>query len=192
MKKLADYISQGFGSKVIERQILIRGIGCNVLEGNGPYKQIQSFSTFGVSSHSLKNFKREEIPFGIEIISAIHPIESEVFDYPGVLAAVSFQFTQNYCMGIGNVVIDVVKNMYPILKDKSHFYLMRPPGPGYWKHDFEDLTIGEKTIKFLCGFPISDQEYKLLKEKGHDYFEDYLDQNEIDVFYSKRQPEILL
>ncbi|MDO1449113.1 suppressor of fused domain protein [Rhodocytophaga aerolata] len=191
MKKLVDYISEGFGSKLIEREILIKGISCNVLEGNGPFKNIHSFSTLGVSRYPLKNLKGHELPFGVEIISAVHPIEPSVFDYPGILAAVAFQFTQNYAMSIGNVVVDVVKNMYPVLKDKPHLYLTFPPGPGYWKHDFDDLLIGTKNIKFLCGFPISVQEYSLLKEKGREYFEDYLDQNEIDIFNSKRQSELL-
>jgi hypothetical protein len=191
MKKLREYIAEGFGSQVIERQMLIKGIGCHILEGNGPYKQVQSFSTFGIASYELKNFKGQKIDFGIEVISAVHPIEPPVFEYPGVLAAIAYKFTQDHVMWVGNVVIDVVKNMCPSMKDKPHFYLIFPPGPNYWKHNFDDLLIGNKTIKFICGFPISDQEYKLIKLKGQEYFEDYLEENEIDIFYSKRPGEII-
>jgi hypothetical protein len=152
---------------------------------------VHSFSTFGISNYELKNFKGQKLDFAIEVISAMHPLTPEVFNYPGILAAVAYKFTQDHSMWVGNVVIDVVKNMYPSLQDKPHFYLIAPPGPGYWRHDFEDFPQGNRTIKFLCGFPISDQEYTLIKEYGQDYFENYLDANEIDIFDSTRTADII-
>ena len=183
LSEVKEYIFKGFGCVGREKHTLFKNseLEFTTLYAEGPYEDFVSYSTIGLSKVIL-NGSEGPLPFGIEIISGT-PLG--VKDFSRVLVvAHKFFIEEQLFIGPGNVLQDAVKQAGISLDHLPHLYFSMPV---YWGEHFSGITSNGVNIKFLCVFPISENEYAFLKKNGMDRFEDLMIENEVDIFNPKRE-----
>lgn len=146
---------------------------------NRPYDGITSYSTIGLSDHSIE-YTIDEIPLRIEIVGAS---TTEYEQYPNVLATCAFCIiNSNFSVSHGKVFRDILKMYYPN-NEMKHVLLV---SPFLWE-DLKTLDFPNKKVAWLLAVPISENEYLFAQEKGTDALEELFEQEEIDIFDLERE-----
>ena len=183
LTELKNYIGEGFRNEIQEEVFTIvdKSLDVHILYANGPYEDFVSYSTYGLSKIILDSIKGE-VDFGIEIISGAPA--SEV-NYGNVLVvAYEYFLEEQIFLGPGNVLQNAVLKADICANHLPHLYFSMPV---YWGDHFAGVRVDDVDIKFLVAFPISENEYRFLKEKDRDIFEDMLMKMEVDIFDPRRE-----
>jgi antitoxin YqcF len=127
----------------------------------------------------LKN--GEECPTRLELAGAC--ASSDQF-FANVLAASAFCIIQTQRLySPGSVMPSYVREYYPSTT-VPHLYLT---APFLWEDALKTLDCGTKKVSWLLVVPISDAENAFLDENGDAALEDFLQEQQIDVFDLSRQ-----
>ncbi|MEI5907330.1 suppressor of fused domain protein [Bacillus spongiae] len=146
---------------------------------NRPYDGITSYSTIGLSDHSIE-FTVEATPLRIEIVGAS---DNEYDLFPNVLATCSFCIINSkFSVSPGQVFHDVVSMYYPDMEMK-HILFVLP----FLFEGLRTLDFPNKKVTWLLAVPISENEYLFAQENGTDSLEDLFEQEDIDIFDLERK-----
>ncbi|WP_433958717.1 suppressor of fused domain protein [Cytobacillus horneckiae] len=146
---------------------------------NKPYEGISSYSTIGLSDHSIE-YTVDGTPLRIEIVGA-SANEYELF--PNLLATCAFYIiNSNFSVSHGQVFQNMIKMYYPDSEMKHILFV----SPFLWE-DLSTINFPNKKVAWLLAVPISENEYLFAQEKGTCTLEDLFEQKEIDIFDMERK-----
>lgn len=146
---------------------------------NRPYDGVTSFSTIGLSDHSI-DYSVDGKPLRLEIVGAC---ASEFEHFPNILATCAFcVINTKYSISPRKVFRDIVKMYYPSSEMKHVLFV----SPFLWE-DLKTLDFPDKKVAWLLAVPISENEYLFAQEKGTEALEDLFEQKEIDIFDIERK-----
>lgn len=181
-KTIAKMASQAFGGerKVYRYWDNDDNSSVDILSAvNRPYEGITSFSTIGLSNHSI-NYVVEEKPLRIEIVGAC-ATKTEYF--PNVLSTCAFNIINSgYSCAPGTIFRGVI-NMY--YKNSEMEHVMFAP-PFLWDESLKRIDFPNKLVVWLLAVPISEKEYLFAKENGTDQLESLFEDEQIDIFDIER------
>lgn len=144
-----------------------------------PYDGITSYSTIGLSDHSIK-YTVDGTPLRIEIVGAS---ASKYEHFPNVLATCAFCIIKsNFLVSHGKIFRDMIKMYYPNSEMKHVLFV----SPFMWE-DLKTLDFPNKKVAWLFAVPISENEYIFAQEKGTDSLEELFKEKEIDIFDMERK-----
>ena len=147
---------------------------------NRPYDGVTSYSTIGLSDHSIK-YTVDKTPLRLEIVGAS---ATEYEQFPNVLATCAFCIINSkFSVSHGKVFRDIIKMYYPKSEMKHVLFV----SPFLWEEDIKTLDFPNKKVAWLLAVPISENEYLFAQEKGIDSLEELLEQEEIDIFDIERK-----
>jgi len=146
---------------------------------NRPYDGITSYSTIGLSDHSI-GYTIDGIPLRLEIVGAS---ATEYEQFSNVLATCAFFIiNSNVSVSHGKVLQDIIKIYYPN-NEMKHVLLV---SPFLWE-DLKTLDFQNKKVTWLLAVPISENEYLFAEDKGTDALEELFEREEIDIFDLERE-----
>jgi hypothetical protein len=120
---------------------------------NSPRDAINSYSTIGLSDHSI-GVTMGTVPLGVEIVGACH---EKYADFPKIIAACALKVIQSTAkFHPGAVFKDIISAYYPDV-DMKHILFVPPYG---WDHDLLTLQLPTKWVGWLMALPISDAELR--------------------------------
>ncbi|KPV58254.1 hypothetical protein QJ48_17385 [Paenibacillus sp. A3] len=146
---------------------------------NRPFDGVNSYSTIGLSDHSIK-YTVDETPLRVEIVGAS---ATGYEDFPNVIATCAFcVINSNYTIAHGETFRDIIKMYYPE-SDMKHVLFL---SPFLWE-DLKTLDFPNKKVAWLLAVPISENEYMYAQEKGTDSLEELFEKEQIDIFDLERK-----
>lgn len=144
-----------------------------IVETEGEYLDEMYYGTVGTFPYSI-DLQVDNKPLRVEFV-AVAQKEYELF--PNILSTCCFHIiNSHYACYPGVVYPNVIKLFYPEFNMK-HLMLTNPYT---WDSEFT-LDMGDCIVTWLEALPISDSEYEYIREHGSDAFEDYLEQQEVDL-----------
>ncbi|MDF2927376.1 MAG: hypothetical protein K0R57_6290 [Paenibacillaceae bacterium] len=146
---------------------------------NRPYDGVASFSTIGLSDHSI-DYSVDGKPLRLEIVGAC---ATEYEHYSNILATCAFcVINSKYSVSPGKIFRDIVKMYYPSSEMKHILFV----SPFLWE-DLQPVDLLNKKVAWLLAVPISENECSFTQEKGTEALEDLFEQKEIDIFNIERK-----
>ena len=181
-KTIARFILQVLGGKPSVSKYWDDGKESNIdllSTINRPSDGITSYSTIGLSNHSI-GFTVEEKPLRVEILGAN---ATENRGFPNILATCAFNvINSKKSISPGEVFQDIVALYYPDSEMKHVLFT----NPFLWE-SLKSIELPEKTVAWLLAVPISTSEYLYSLDKGIDALEDLFEQEDIDIFDIERK-----
>jgi antitoxin YqcF len=147
---------------------------------NRPFDGVTSFSTIGLSDHSIELTVELMKPLHVEIVGAS---ATEYEPFPNVLATCAFCIINSkLSVSHGKVFRDIIKMYYPNSEMKHVLFV----SPFLWE-DLKTLEFPNKKVAWLLALPISENEYLFAQENGTDSLEELFEQREINIFDLERE-----
>jgi len=150
---------------------------------DSPLENFTTYATIGLSDYPMYQNNRE-FPSRLEIISVGN---TGLEWFPNVVSTAAFYIMQNrWLCHPGGTLLNVL-NDYALNLDLIHLYFT---SPFLWQEELKTLQLETKMVSWLLAIPITDAEYKYIKDYGNEKFEDLLEKSEIDVFDMNRHSAI--
>jgi antitoxin YqcF len=147
-----------------------------------PWDGVTSYATIGLSDWPMPGSVSP--PLGVEIVGAV---DSRIEVFGNVLATAAFcVINSGWRCEPGAVFSGVVQAHLP---NVTLPHMMFVP-PFLWEDDLRSRRVGNKTVAWLLGVPISDSERDLVRQNGAEALEDRLERAQIDVFDLERTPVV--
>lgn len=141
---------------------------------------ITTYSTIGLSNYPIGLATNVGKQIRVEFISVCN---SDEFNFPNILASCAFNIINDmYSCKPGMVYRNVISNYYDNI-DMKHIYFTTP----YMWKNLDKIEYDDKVILWLMAIPISENEFKYIKENGSDALEILFENNNINVFDIKRK-----
>lgn len=137
-------------------------------------------STIGLSKYNLDISTKEGIPIRTEFIGVTY---NDFPELANVLASCAFLIINHgYTCRPGVIYPDMIEQ-YKEISEMKHIYFASP----FLWDDLQNSTVIENTkVTWLMGIPISDAEFRYIKEKGADVFEELLEKSDVDIYNINR------
>lgn len=140
-----------------------------------PYQGVTSYSTIGLSGYSI-GYTSKDIPLSVEIVGAC----ASSFDkFPNILASCAFNIINSKFTCYPGAIYQNVVSLYKSVSPMKHI-LFTPPF--LWEDRLKTLDLSDKKVAWLLVVPISDEEFKYVRENGNDALESLFEEQQIDIF----------
>lgn len=179
IKHLEKYLGEiNEGIKLNDREY---NISVSIFK-NMPFEGINSYCTLGMSKYLLFHNSKE---FRIELIFG----SEERFE-KSAIARLLLTFSERLITTgtapfLGNV-FDFNDYIYPNSR-MSKLYITSPV---FYQPDFQVCNTASSNVIFPWVFPIHDSEAEFIKANGYDFFESYLEENDINSFWDLLRPPL--
>lgn len=150
---------------------------------NQPQKGVTSYSTIGLSEHSI-GLKADNKKLRVEIVSAAY---SNFNHTPNIIATCAFYIINDNFTCYPGAIFKYIIKLYT-LDTKLTSVLMVPPF--LWEGKLKNIETSEGIVTFLMAIPISDSEKDYAMENGSEALEKLLEEKKVDIFDYNRQPVV--
>jgi len=175
---LAKHAAAAFGSKPsVQRywddndKSFVDILSCS----NSPEEGVTSFSTVGLSSHTLLR-DGKEYPARIELVGACG---SSFSSFPNILATAAFCVINSRWFCYPTAIFPNVVATYAESETMPHLFFTTP---FLWDEKLQTQELSGKNVAWLQIIPISDAERCFADENGADSLEDLFVEKQIDIF----------
>jgi len=148
-----------------------------------PFECITSYSTIGLSNHSINLVTSTSKELRIELIGACN---NEYDLFPNILSTCSFNIIKDKstCQQ-GIVFTNTIEHYYKDIAMKHIVFV----DPFMWGN-IPSLELEDRVITWLMAVPISQSEFEFLKQYGISSLENLFEEKEVDVCDLKRNSAV--
>lgn len=177
-KIIARNAIEAFGGKpkVIKYWDEKKESSIDILESNDrPNSGVTAYSTIGLNEYSIGSIS-EDAPLVVEIVGVC---ATKIDLFANILASCAFNIINAKYKCYPGAIFENIVEFYIPDSGMKHILFTTP---FLWEDRLKTIQLPDKKVAWLLAVPISEEEFKYVKENDTEALEEIFDVNQIDIF----------